>query len=273
MRVKGIKNLNKAIRTVVMIVFSLGIITTVYSLFQWYFDSQRIEKQIREINNIVIAKEIESDEEDILIEPPKNQNDSYWEFAKMSMTDVDLTELKKLNEETKGWIQVPGTDVNYPFVQHKDNMFYLNHSFDQEENGAGWVFMDFRNDINILDRNNIIYAHGRINSVLFGTLKDTVKSDWYNNSDNHIIKVSAESHNTLWQVFSVYHVPTTSDYIVTDFSNDTTYQNFLNFIKERSIYDFNVDLDAQDKIMTLSTCYSSKEKLVMHAKLIKIDVK
>ena len=41
-------------------------------------------------------------------------------------------------------------------------------------------------------------------------------------------------------------------------------------IKDRSIYDFNVELDANDKILTLSTCSNGNDqRLVVHAKLIK----
>ena len=40
---------------------------------------------------------------------------------------------------------------------------------------------------------------------------------------------STETENTLWQVFSVYKIPTTNDYIQTDFSSDEQYLNFLNY--------------------------------------------
>ena len=40
-------------------------------------------------------------------------------------------------------------------------------------------------------------------------------------------------------------------------------------MKERSIYDFGVDIDKDDKILTLSTCQTSgKERLVVHAILV-----
>ncbi len=168
-----------------------------------------------------------------------------------------------------GWIQVLGTNINYPFVQHNDNEYYLDHSFKREKNGAGWVFLDSRNNIENLDKNTIIYAHGRIDSIMFGTLKNITKSSWYENKDNHIIRMSTEKHNTLWQVFSVYHIKTTSDYIVNNFNNDSSYNNFLKLIKERSIYKFDVDLNSNDNVLTLSTCYSKSERVVMHAKLIK----
>jgi len=44
-------------------------------------------------------------------------------------------------------------------------------------------------------------------------------------------------------------------------------------IKERSKYNFNTNVDKDDKILTLSTCYDSSRKLVVHAKLIKKEIK
>ena len=191
----------------------------------------------------------------------------------MNLLNVDFKELKKTNNQTKGWIQVNGTTINYPFVQTQDNIFYLTHSFDKSYNEAGWVFLDYRNNINELDRNTILYAHGRMNKTMFGSLKNIIKSDWYSNKDNYVIKMSTETENTLWQVFSVYKIPTTNDYIQVNFSSDEEYNKFLNKLKKRSTFDFNVDLTEKDKIITLSTCYNDYEKVAMHAKLIKYEKK
>jgi len=255
------------------IVFTIGILLSIRYLYFWYSDSNQINDEIEKINSITKTTEDKTDNTNQIVNPPLNEDSPYWKYIKVGLIDVDFEELRKINSETKGWIKVEGTNINYPFVQTKDNTFYLNHTFNKKENNAGWVFLDSRNNIEELDRNNILYAHGRVNSVLFGTLKNIMKSNWYENSNNHIIKLSTQSHNSLWQVFSVYRIPTTSDYLVTDFRNDETFDNFLKFIKQRSIYDFNIELSSKDKIITLSTCYSSKEKVVMHAKLIKIEQK
>ena len=67
----------------------------------------------------------------------------------------------------------------------------------------------------------------------------------------------------------MYRIPVTSDYLQTNFSNDDIFLKFLNKLKKRSIYDFKTTVSATDQILTLSTCYNKKERLVMHAKLIK----
>ena len=69
--------------------------------------------------------------------------------------------------------------------------------------------------------------------------------------------------------YSIYKIEEESYYIQTDFTSDDVYLEFLNTIKERSKYDFNVVLNESDKIITLSTCANDKERYVVHAKLIK----
>ena len=129
--------------------------------------------------------------------------------------------------------------------------------------------MDFRNDTNFSDKNNIIYAHSRLDKTMFGSLSKVFRSDWYNDKDNHIIRLSLENENTLWQIFSVYKIKTETYYITTNFNSDNEYIDFLDTIKNRSLYDFSVNLNKDDKILTLSTCYSDTERTVVHARLIK----
>ena len=139
--------------------------------------------------------------------------------------------------------------------------------------------MDYRNNLNSinkienLDNNTILYAHARLDNVMFGSLKNILKNDWYNNKNNHIIKLSTSKYSTLWQVFSIYHLKTTNDYIRVYFKSNDDFQQFLDKIQKRSYYEFNSPVKSSDKILTLSTCYHDDERMVMHAKLIKYSKK
>ena len=108
---------------------------------------------------------------------------------------------------------------------------------------------------------------------MFGTLKKTLESKWQNNTNNHIVKISTETENSLWQVFSIYHIEETSDYIKTDFNNNEEFLNLTTKLINRSIYNFNTEINENDKISTLSTCYGKTERMVLHAKLIKKEIK
>lgn len=191
----------------------------------------------------------------------------------MNIIDVDFNELKEINKDVKGWIQVNGTNINYPFPQADDNSYYLTHSFNKSKNYAGWIFLDYRNNLLGDDRNTILYGHGRLNQVMFGSLKNILTNGWLNDSSNYVIKLSTEYQNTLWQVFSVYNIPTTSDYIQINFKSDKEYNTFVNTLLSRSVYNFDTTVSSSDRILTLSTCYNDTDKVVLHAKLIKKEEK
>lgn len=256
-----------------VILFSIFISIIVFCLikiFIWGKDNKDTSKVINDITNAVnVTLRDDDDNTELVNDTNEEETSDYWYYIKFPLIDVDITELKEKNSDTVGWINVNNTNINYPFVQTKDNSYYLNHSFDKRYNEAGWVFLDYRNSKNINNKNTILYAHSRLDKTMFGSLSKVLKSSWYNNKDNHIIRLSTDTENTLWQIFSVYKIPEESYYITTNFNNNEEYNKFLNTIKQRSIHNFNTNLDTNDKILTLSTCYSDTERTVVHAKLIK----
>lgn len=261
---------NLTILLIILICTAIFIIS-IANILKWTIDNKKTDKQTEIITNIKVIEEVTDDENTEIIEQPItiDKNAPYWNFIKMNLIDADFNELKQINKEVRGWIQVNGTNINYPYVQANDNDFYLNHSFDKSSNGAGWIFMDYRNNPQEFDKNTIIYGHGRSNTSMFGTLKNILKSSWFKDSNNYVIKLATEQENSLWEVFSVYKIPTTSDYLQIKFSSDEEFQNFANKLIERSAYNFNTPVNSTDKIITLSTCWNDEEKVVMHAKLIK----
>ncbi len=274
---KKLKILN-IILTILLVISICALIYYSYKIFSYHKDTKAMEKIKDELEETVDIKEVQEVEEDENVQVVEQEEDikkdnPYYDYIKMNLIDVDIKELKEKNSDTVGWIQVNGTNINYPFVQTKDNKYYLTHDLNKNYNSAGWVFLDYRNNIKKLDKNTIIYAHARLNKTMFGSLKNILKSDWYKNKNNYVVKLSTENQNTLWQVFSVYHIPETSDYIQVKFSSDTEFKTFVDKLQKRSVYKFDTTVSGSDKILTLSTCYGETERMVMHAKLIKYSNK
>ncbi len=129
--------------------------------------------------------------------------------------------------------------------------------------------MDFRNSDKYLNDNTIIYGHNMYYSgVMFGTLTKAYKKDWYSNPENLVISFNTIYETMNYQIFSIYKVPKTKDYLKTYFADDNEFNDFVNMIKTRSIKDFEVEVNPGDKILTLSTCTGENQRLVIHAKLI-----
>lgn len=245
--------IKKIIIGIILVISLIGISISSYKIIIWKNENSKTEKIAKEQKKVADVKE-----EEIISEV-----DNY------SFINVNIKKLQTKNPDTKGWIKVNGTDVDYSFVQTDNNTFYLNHSVDKTNSKAGWVFMDFRNNLKELDKNTIIYAHGRADGSMFGSLRKTMNNDWFKDTNNHYIKLTTEYNKTIWKVFSIYSINETSDYLSINFPKD--YDKFLDMITKRSVYNFKENINTNDKIITLSTCQNNTVRIVMHAKLIKIE--
>lgn len=267
--------LKRWVRITLLIIFIIIFIFSAFKILLWKKDGEKIKNIKKAVIEEIKPTEKAAKEENVeIVNPPNDKDNDYWNYIKMDMIDVDFDELKKKNKDTVGWIKVNGTNINYPVVQTTDNEYYLTHSYDKSINKAGWVFADYRNNFKDFDKNTIIYAHGRVDTTMFGSLKNILKSSWYEDKNNYVIKFSTEKENTLWQVFSVYEIKAESYYITTNFSSNEEFEEFIKTLESRSKINFNANPSSKDKIITLSTCKDSKgNRVVMHAKLIKIESK
>ena len=257
--------------------FLLGIsfwtfLNGIYKVYKYKNDTNKTYSMNEKIKDVASIKNKEN-EENVFVNPPDDENDLFWNYKDVDFLEIDFSNLINQNSDTVAWIEVSGTDISEVVVQGSDNEFYLNHSFDKTENSSGWIFSDYRNNLEYLNNNTIIYGHTLKNKTMFSSLKNTLKEEWYNDISNYIIKLSTPKMNTIWQIFSIYTIPNENYYIKTSFTKDE-YKDFLNNIKQRSIYDFKTSIDEFDKILTLSTCKGTLgNKLAIHAKLIKKETR
>ena len=251
---------------VTMFAFSL------YNIIKWNIDAKKTNEEIDDLVSITTVEKIKDNPKTEVIEQEVDSANPYWDFIKYDLINVNFDELKTKNIDTVAWIQVNGTNINYPVVQGPDNSWYLTHSFNGSWNEAGWVFMDYRNTLEE-DKNTIIYAHARLDKTMFGSLKKVINDEWLSDTSNYVVKLSTPYENTLWQVFSVYRIPTTSDYLTTVFYDDDDFNTFTSMLINRSTYNFNTPVNSTDRILTLSTCYNNSDKVVLHAKLIKREIR
>lgn len=234
---------------IILICLFIILFISAKNIFYWFKDN----KKTSEMESII--------EDNTSVEVIDDNTES-------GLINVDLNDLRSINNDTVGYIKVNNTNINYPVVQTNNNTFYLTHTFDKTENKAGWVFMDYRNHNDNFDTNTILYAHGRLDNTMFGSLRKVIKEEWYTNPDNYILQYSNDYYSSKWQVFSIYRVKETDDYIKTNFNSNEEYNIFINLIKSRSIYDFNVSVTTNDNIITLSSCYNDTDRMVLHAKLV-----
>ena len=255
---------------ILVIIFMIGI-----NYYKNYVDEQHylgIENNLKEIIKVNQKKTEEENPLDVI--EPGDEDLTTTTTTTTTVYDIQyekvFSTLQEINKDTVGWLTVNNTRIDYPVVQAKDNDYYLRRDYYQNKNRHGWIFMDYRNNPDELNENTIIYGHNLANQTMFGTLRYVLNSYWYKKSANQIITFNTPNENMKFQIFSIYTIPTTNDYLDITFPTTDAYQAYIDLVKGRSIYDFNIEVTTNDKILTLSTCANGNDKrLVIHAKLIK----
>ena len=235
-----------------LIIFAIVTSVLGYVVYNNYQSESKVGSIMNKLNDIKNSK----DNAEII-----NENDQ------IIINSYD--KLLEVNSDMVGWITIKGTKVDYPIVRATDNAYYLQRNFYKEKDYNGWVFMDYRNSVDELDDNTIIYAHNRFTSgVMFGSLPGIRKKEWHKDETNYELTFNTLYMNGTWKIFSYYGIDVTSDYLVTNFYNKNDYQKFLDMITKRSEYDFKTKVTSDDKIVSLSTCLDDNKRFVVHAVLI-----
>lgn len=100
------------------------------------------------------------------------ENQQTAKQAQMKQTVIDFDALKKINPDVVSWITIPGTNIDYPLLQGKDNNQYLHKDMEGRDSAAGAIFLDHGDKADLSSRHNIIYGHHMKNGTMF---KDIVK--------------------------------------------------------------------------------------------------
>lgn len=231
---------------------------------------EKIEKVAKEETEVENQQEQTIQPEVIESNVNSSNYSSGYTYSYTDFMNINVNNYTHINQDIVGWLKVEGTSVNYLTVQAGDNDFYLDHDLNKNSSLTDWLFGDYRNNFNELDKNTIIYGHNMANGTMFGTLIRAVNPWWYKATKNQYIKFNTRNSKMVWQIFSIYEIDPVVDYLQTVFASDNQYLTFLNTMKSRSIYNFNVDLNSNDKILTLQTCDNSGAKrIIVQAKLYK----
>ncbi len=235
-----------------MLVCAIMFIYSLINIIMWFIENKKNNNIKEEINKYVEINEVKL-----------KDNEEKTEYT------IDFSKLKERNADTVAYLKVNNTNIDYVVVKGSDNSYYLKHNFNKENNRAGWIFMDYHNKLDGNDKNIVIYGHNTLDGTMFGTLRNVVKPSWYENEENHIIKLVLENEVVTYQVFSTYSIKVEDYYINTIFKDNDEFDTFIKTLKKRSVYDYGVDVSGEDSILTLSTCTGNgKSRMVLHAKLL-----
>jgi sortase B len=180
--------------------------------------------------------------------------------------------LLDVNEDIRGFIKMADSTIAYSVVQGIDNKFYLERDIYGKKTISASIFMDYRNNVDVLDDNTIIYGHN-LNSGMFNDLdyfvNEETRDEFY--AKNGIFRFDTVYKYMQWEVFSAYVVDKDDfNYLITNFTSLAAHMAFIDETLERSFVDYGIEVTPDDRILTLSTCnhWYNDSRTVVHARLI-----
>jgi sortase B len=175
---------------------------------------------------------------------------------------LQFRDLLKVNEDVKGWITVPDTNIDYVVMQSgkEDPEYYLYRDLEGKNLKAGSLFLDSRSSLEEHSRNLTIHGHNMTSTDnMFHYLVKFKELDYY--KERPVFTFDSIYDTAKWKVFAIFITNGTSakeelfDYTRADFKDTSDFLNFVYQLRIRSIYNIDsVDINETDQLLTLSTC-------------------
>lgn len=199
-----------------------------------------------------------SDIEEKPLEPEQQEENLPQEEAPPGISDdinwpvVDFDALLEINPDVVAWIFIEGTNINYPVVQGEDNSYYLRRLIDGKANNAGTIFLDYRNEKELSDRNHIFYGHRMNDGTMFNQITKYKDQSFY---DSHpVCLILTPDGNYKLEFFAGYVTDLNSQAWKMEFASDEEYTQWLENAVAKSAFTSTVEPTAEDRVVTLSTC-------------------
>ena len=197
------------------------------------------------------------------------------ESAPDDMEDLSTACDKLLTEngDMVGWLSVPGTNINYPVMQTKDNPnYYLKRNFNREYSDLGVPYVQENCDLAASD-NIIIYGHHIKGGKMFGSLDKYTSKSFF--EKHGVIKFNTVNEQADYQIIAVFKTVaySASGFRYYDFvnaENEADFNAYVKTCKELALYETGFTAEYGDRLITLSTCkrFVENGRLVVVAKKI-----
>lgn len=180
-----------------------------------------------------------------------------------------------VNQDLVGWLKINNTNLDVQIVQSSDNEYYSTRDFYKNSNNSGCSYLHYKNSTQGLDDNTVIYGPYLPNNLLFATLDQYRTVEGYKNAP--LIEYSTLYETYTFKVFAAFIATDNpaSDggfyFATTDFVSDAKFSEFINEVKMRSIFNTDISVQTDDKLITLVTDSNEFEgaKLVVMGRMVR----
>ena len=170
-------------------------------------------------------------------------------------TRLSLDELTKINPDTRGWITIDGTHIDYPMVQGRDDMEYVNKSVTGNFSLSGAIFLSAYNQADFSDPYMLTYGHHMDNGGMYGDVMEYVHKDYF---DKHLTGnlFMPDGRARKMEVFAAIECDAYDNMIYSTEDKKGHIMELVEYLKKHSTNFRDIGIKESDQIMALSTCVS-----------------
>ncbi len=163
-----------------------------------------------------------------------------------------LAELMALNPDVVGWITIDGTHIDYPLLQGKDDMEYVNLDVHKEFALSGSIFLSCMNSRDMTDNYSLIYGHHMENGGMFGDVLEFLDKEYF---DKHLTGTIYLLGSTIpIDIFACVKTDAADNMVYNISQQEEDVSTLLEYIEETAVQYRDLGLNAQEKLVGLSTC-------------------
>ena len=189
---------------------------------------------------------------------------------------IDFAALRERNPDVYAWITIPGTVIDYPILQSaSDNTYYLTHTIDGAESPEGSIYTETYNSRDFEDPNTVIYGHDMANGSMFQNLLNYQDRSFFD--ANREVLIYTPDAIRRYRIFAAYLYDDRHLMQSFNFEDKDVYRQYLESVfsirEMGACIDTDQEVTADDKIITLSTCYGVQEdkRYLVQAVLVSIE--
>lgn len=108
---------------------------------------------------------------------------------------IHMDVLKEKSPSSVSWIYIPGTRVDYPMVQGKDNYEFLKKDAYGNSSDAGAIFLNSFNRADMSDPKSVIFGHNMKNGSMFHDLRKYTQTEFA--SEHSLLYLYMQDGSTL----------------------------------------------------------------------------
>lgn len=193
-----------------------------------------------------------------------NQSKTTQTLHQASFVNQSIVTLQARHPSVVGWLSIPNTWIDHPFVQSDNNDFYLHRDITHNRAHAGTVFMDYRNSYNISDFNTLIYGHNMNNGSMFAPIAEFECPDFFMENRIGYLFLPYQTYEIEFIAFATIRPYDPIIYNPT-ISSLPEQLEFLEHVQQVATNYHPVDLSTHPRLITLSTCRndSANSRLVL----------